>query len=157
MAWGALAASSGCVRRALIGLPSESRTGPLLSDAVAGARGAAGGGACLAAPGDRTPARDICRPQGSCDGLRSGAARALSMFSGCQAARARASLRAPWVLKGAGTPTWVRGLPAGTRKPSQTRWCFFRGKGRLGRRRERGGAKPLGWARRGRVDATRTN
>ena len=71
MAWGARAASSGCVRRALIGLPSESRTGPLLSDAAAGARGAAGGGACLAAPGDRTPARDICRPQGSCDGLRS--------------------------------------------------------------------------------------
>ena len=74
MAWTApevLAASRGCVRRALIGLPSESRTGPLLSDAAAGARGAAGGGACLAAPGDRTPARDICRPQGSCDGLRS--------------------------------------------------------------------------------------
>ena len=115
MAWGALAASSGCVRRALIGLPSESRTGPLLSDAAAGARGAAGGGACLAAPGDRTPARDICRPQGSCDGLRSMLLAHSLCFRVARRPAPEASLRAPRVLNG-----WrgrLRGARAARRNP----------------------------------------
>ena len=65
------------------------------------------------------------------------AARALSMFSGCQAARARGLAAGALGVEGvAETSPGCEGLPAQTRRPSQTRWCFFRCKGRLGRRRE---------------------
>ena len=63
------------------------------------------------------------------------AARALSMFSGCQRPAPEASLRAPWVLKG-----WrrrlrgARGCPPKPEYQVKTRRCFFRGKGRFPRR-----------------------
>ena len=66
----ARAASSGCVGRALMGLPSESRTGAPCSGAGAGARCVAGDCMLRPAPGDRTPARDICRRRGGCYALR---------------------------------------------------------------------------------------
>ena len=65
------------------------------------------------------------------------AARALSMFSGCQRPAPEASLRAPWVLKG-----WrrrlrgARGCPPTPENQVKPRWCFFRGKGRFRRHGE---------------------
>ena len=141
MAWTApevLAASSGCVGRALMGLPSESRTGAPCSGAGAGARCVAGDGIEARAPGDRTPARDICRRRGGCYAWRTLSSRAaLSFVFGAASGGAARTTGLAW-----GVPRRRRrlrgreGLHAAPENQVKTRWCFFRRKGRLGRRRE---------------------
>ena len=101
------------------------------------------------------PRRGIERPRGTFVGRRAAAtacalccSRTLYVF-GLPAARARGLAAGALGVEGvAETSPGCEGLPADTRKSSQTRRCFFRGKGRLGRRGEpwRGREAPReGW------------
>ena len=86
------------------------------------------------------------------------AARALSMFSGCQAARARGLAAGASGVEGvAGTSPGCEGLPAETRKPSQTQMVLFPREGSFPplRGAVAGARSPWGGLRRGRVQPTR--
>ena len=140
MAWTApevLAASSGCVGRALMGLPSESRTGAPCSGAGAGARCVAGDCMLRPAPGDRTPARDICRRRGGCYALRTLLA---SSPKFCFRAAVGWAARAPGLAWGVPRRRrrlrGARGCPPKPENQVKPRWCSFRGKGRFRRHGE---------------------
>ena len=143
MAWTApevLAASSGCVGRALMGLPSESRTGAPCSGAGAGARCVAGDCMLRPAPGDRTPARDICRRRGGCYALRTLLASSPKFcFRAASGGAARASGLAWGVPRRRRRLRGREGLHAAPENQGQTRRCFFRGRVGWGGAGSRGG------------------
>ena len=160
MAWTApevLAASSGCVGRALMGLPSESRTGAPCSGAGAGARCVAGDCMLRPAPGDRTPARDICRRRGGCYALRTLLASSPKFcFRAAVGWAARACGRLGVCRGGGDVSGGARGCTPNPKTKSNPDGAFYAGRVAWGVTESYGGGlKPLGRAVAGTRSTTR--